>query len=224
MGGGGAPGAAQAGLPFGGIPHELQAGVDLLLEEEPERGESDAVFTQLPTQHETKRLTLTSLLMEYPGMCALAAVARRAHRPVHPARPEPGLLRHQPRPDATRTTTSRVVVAHGAAVPGVHRRLGWRPVGPGPRHRPAGLVGDERPAHQGVPPPAAALARLLHRGEGRRGHEPHDERHREPAAAAAGRAGPVRHSGPDHGRHHGLPLRHQRRRWPPSPSSPCCRR
>ena len=38
MGGGGAPGSAQAGLPFGGIPHELQAGVDLLLTEEPERG------------------------------------------------------------------------------------------------------------------------------------------------------------------------------------------
>ena len=73
MGGGGAPGAAQAGLPFGGIPHELQAGVDLLLEEEPERGESDVVFTQLPSQHESKKLSLTTLLMEYPGMCAAAA-------------------------------------------------------------------------------------------------------------------------------------------------------
>ncbi|MGD0748499.1 MAG: ABC transporter ATP-binding protein [Acidimicrobiales bacterium] len=74
MGGGGAPGSAQAGLPFGGIPHELQAGVDLLLKEEPDRGEPDVVFTQLPTQHESKKLTLTSLLMEYPGMCALAAL------------------------------------------------------------------------------------------------------------------------------------------------------
>ena len=54
MGGGGAPGSAQAGLPFGGIPHELQAGVDLLLEEEPERGEPDVVFTQLPTEHESQ--------------------------------------------------------------------------------------------------------------------------------------------------------------------------
>ena len=72
MGGGGAPGSAQAGLPFGGIPHELQAGVDLLLEEEPERGQPDVVFTQLPTEHESKKLTLTSLLMEYPGMCVLA--------------------------------------------------------------------------------------------------------------------------------------------------------
>ena len=72
MGGGGAPGSAQAGLPFGGIPHELQAGVDLLLKEEPERGEPDVVFSQLPTEHESKKLTLTSLLMEYPGMCVLA--------------------------------------------------------------------------------------------------------------------------------------------------------
>src|SRR5580692_7554982 len=74
IGGGGAPGAAQAGLPFGGIPHELQAGVDLLLAEEPDRGEPDVTFTQLPSEHESKKLTLTSLLMEYPAMCALAAV------------------------------------------------------------------------------------------------------------------------------------------------------
>ncbi len=100
MGGGGSPGSPQAGLPFGGIPHELQGGVDLLLAEEPERGESDAVFTQLPTEHEKKRLSLGSLLMEYPGMCAAGHGARRDHQPGHTARPEPGLLRHQPRPDA----------------------------------------------------------------------------------------------------------------------------
>ena len=74
MGGGGAPGAAQAGLPFGGIPHELQDGVDLLLKDEPDRGESDAVFTKLPSPHESKKLTLTTLLLEYPGMCALATL------------------------------------------------------------------------------------------------------------------------------------------------------
>ncbi len=74
MGGGGSPGSAQAGLPFGGIPYELQAGVDLLLEEEPDRGESDVVFTQLPTEHEKKRLSLTGLLMEYPGMLVLAVL------------------------------------------------------------------------------------------------------------------------------------------------------
>ena len=114
-----APGSAQAGLPFGGIPHELQAGVDLLLKEEPERGESDAVFTQLPTEHETKKLSLTSLLMEYPGMCALAALLVGSS-PCHPARPEPGLLRHQPRPDPAPLRLRRRR-AHGGALPGVDR-------------------------------------------------------------------------------------------------------
>ena len=60
MGGGGPPGSPQAGLPFGGIPQELQGGVDLLLKEEPDRGESTAVFTQLPTLSEKKRLSLSA--------------------------------------------------------------------------------------------------------------------------------------------------------------------
>jgi ATP-binding cassette subfamily B protein len=43
------------------------------LAQEPERGESDVVFTQLPTKEETKRrLSLTGLMMEYPGMVAAA--------------------------------------------------------------------------------------------------------------------------------------------------------
>jgi ATP-binding cassette subfamily B protein len=52
----------------------MQAGIDLLLKSEPERGESDAVFTQLPTANETRRLSLTSLLTVYPGMLILAGV------------------------------------------------------------------------------------------------------------------------------------------------------
>ena len=134
---------------------------------------------------------------------------RRAHRDLHPARAEPGVLRHQPRTDAAPLRLRRRD-PHGGAVPRVDRGVGQRPVGAGPGDGPPRLVGHERPAHQGVPPPAAALARLLHRGEGRRRHEPDDERHREPAAAAAGRARPVRHSGPDHGGHHHLPLPDQR--------------
>jgi ATP-binding cassette subfamily B protein len=74
MGGGGAPGAAQNGLPFGGIPHELQAGVDHLLESEPERGEPDLIFTQRPTAAEDHTLSLTSLLVVYPGMLVAAGV------------------------------------------------------------------------------------------------------------------------------------------------------
>ncbi len=74
MGGGGAPGAAQNGLPFGGIPPELQEGVDLLLKDEPERGESTLLFTQLPTDSEKRTLTLTGLLLVYPGMLVAAGV------------------------------------------------------------------------------------------------------------------------------------------------------
>jgi ATP-binding cassette subfamily B protein len=74
MGGGGAPGAAQNGLPFGGIPPELQSGVDLLLAQEPERGEPTQVFTQRPSESERHKLTLTSLLLVYPGMLVAAGV------------------------------------------------------------------------------------------------------------------------------------------------------
>ncbi len=77
MGGGGSPGSAQAGLPFGGIPPELQGGVDLLLAEEPERGESDAVFTQLPSEHEKKRLSLGGPAHGVPGHVRPGRVARR---------------------------------------------------------------------------------------------------------------------------------------------------
>jgi ATP-binding cassette subfamily B protein len=72
MGGGGPPGQAQPGLPFGGIPPELQAGVDLLLAEEPDRGTSEIAFTHQPSANEKRRLSLSGLLKVYPGMLALA--------------------------------------------------------------------------------------------------------------------------------------------------------
>ncbi len=74
MGGGGPPGSPQAGLPFGGIPPELQAGVDLLLAEEDHRESADVAFTQLPTEKEKGRLSLSSLLKVYPGMLVLAGL------------------------------------------------------------------------------------------------------------------------------------------------------
>ena len=131
MGGGGAPGSAQAGLPFGGIPHELQDGVDLLLAEEPDRGESDVVFTQLPTEHESKKLTLTSLLMEYPGMCALAAAAGRAHRLFTQLGPSlvSYAINHGLTPPALRLRRRR---GHGGAVPGLHRASRRAPSGARP--------------------------------------------------------------------------------------------
>jgi ATP-binding cassette, subfamily B, bacterial len=75
---GGGPGAfgssAAAGLPFAGIPHELQAGVDRLVASEPEYPEPDNVFVQNANEEELKRLTLWRLLTKYPGMLVLAGL------------------------------------------------------------------------------------------------------------------------------------------------------
>jgi len=69
----GPPGAPVAGLPFGGIPSELQAGVDHLLADEPEHGEPDDVFSQQPSDDEGRQLTLWRLMIRYPRMLISAA-------------------------------------------------------------------------------------------------------------------------------------------------------
>jgi ATP-binding cassette subfamily B protein len=80
MGGGfgGAPGGfgrpAAPGLPFAGIPSELQDGVDRLLVSEPDYAEPDIVFTQNGSEDELRRLSLWRLLTKYPGMLALAGL------------------------------------------------------------------------------------------------------------------------------------------------------
>ena len=64
---GGAAASAASGLPFGGIPSELQDGVDELLADEPDHAEPDIVFTQNGSEAERERLSLWRLLTEYPG-------------------------------------------------------------------------------------------------------------------------------------------------------------
>jgi ATP-binding cassette subfamily B protein len=75
---GGAPGGfgrpAAPGLPFAGIPTELQDGVDRLLSSEPEHPEPDIVFTQNGSEEELKRLSLWRLLTKYRGMLGLAGL------------------------------------------------------------------------------------------------------------------------------------------------------
>ncbi len=75
---GGAPGGfgrpAAPGLPFAGIPSELQDGVDRLLASEPEHVEPDIVFTQNGSEEDLRRLSLWRLLTKYPGMLALAGL------------------------------------------------------------------------------------------------------------------------------------------------------
>ncbi len=70
----GPPGAPVAGLPFGGIPSELQAGVDHLLADEPEHAEPDVVFSQNGSEDDGHQLTLWRLLVRYPRMLASASV------------------------------------------------------------------------------------------------------------------------------------------------------
>ncbi len=81
MGGGGfggAPGGfgrpAAPGLPFAGIPSELQSGVDRLVASEPEYAEPDITFEQNANEEELRRLTLWRLLTKYPGMLVLAGL------------------------------------------------------------------------------------------------------------------------------------------------------
>ncbi len=76
--GGGAPGGfgrpAAPGLPFAGIPTELQAGVDRLVATEPDYETPTLEFEQNANEDELKRLTLWRLLTKYPGMLVLAGV------------------------------------------------------------------------------------------------------------------------------------------------------
>ncbi len=75
FGGGGRPGAPAApGLPFGGIPSELQDGVDALLAEEPDHGEPDLDFSQHQSAKERRRLSLRGLLLEYPRMLVISTI------------------------------------------------------------------------------------------------------------------------------------------------------
>jgi ATP-binding cassette subfamily B protein len=75
FGGGGRPGAPAApGLPFGGIPSELQDGVDALLAEEPEHCQPDVSFSQRQSAKERRRLSLWGLLLEYPRMLVASTI------------------------------------------------------------------------------------------------------------------------------------------------------
>ncbi|MHB1988728.1 MAG: ABC transporter ATP-binding protein [Acidimicrobiales bacterium] len=74
MFGGGSARSGGNGLPFGGIPSELQDGVDRLLSSEPIHGEPTAAFTQQPAASEALRLTLWRLLTAYPRLLWAAAV------------------------------------------------------------------------------------------------------------------------------------------------------
>ncbi len=74
MGGrpGGSPGNPGNGLPFAGIPPELQEGVDLLLKKEPDHGEPTARFSYQMTEADRRPLTLRHLILQHWWLAALA--------------------------------------------------------------------------------------------------------------------------------------------------------
>src|SRR3984885_10527918 len=66
--------APGGGLPFAGIPSELQAGVDKLLSEEPDHGEPKARFSYRTDDDSGKHLTLRALIFRHWLLGVLALV------------------------------------------------------------------------------------------------------------------------------------------------------
>ncbi|HEY4825549.1 MAG TPA: ABC transporter transmembrane domain-containing protein, partial [Solirubrobacteraceae bacterium] len=66
--------APGGGLPFAGIPSELQAGVDKLLSEEPDHGEPKARFSYRTDDDSGKHLTLRALIFRHWHLGVLALV------------------------------------------------------------------------------------------------------------------------------------------------------
>jgi ATP-binding cassette subfamily B protein len=75
-GGGGARSAAApgGGLPFAGIPSELQEGVDKLLTQEPDYPEPSAEFSYLNTDERSKQLTLRQLIFRHWRLGVMAVL------------------------------------------------------------------------------------------------------------------------------------------------------
>ena len=53
------------GLPFSGVPSEMQEGVNKLLAEEPDHGDPTALFSQIPSAQDNQRLTLRAMLFRH---------------------------------------------------------------------------------------------------------------------------------------------------------------
>jgi ATP-binding cassette subfamily B protein len=74
-GGGGRSAAAPGGgLPFAGIPSELQDGVDKLLAQEPEYPEPNAAFSYINSDEPSKHLNLRQLIFRHWRLGAMAVV------------------------------------------------------------------------------------------------------------------------------------------------------
>ncbi len=77
FGGRGSPGNPGGGLPFAGIPSELQDGVDRLLADEPEHPEPTVTFTYGKAGDQAEKLSFRGLLLQHwhLGLLAVLLVA-----------------------------------------------------------------------------------------------------------------------------------------------------
>jgi ATP-binding cassette subfamily B protein len=73
-GGRGSPGNPGGGLPFAGVPSEMQSGVDRLLAEEPEHPRPDIHFTYRETPGEYRGMTLRGLIFRHWHLGLLAVI------------------------------------------------------------------------------------------------------------------------------------------------------
>lgn len=109
FGGGGGGGAGlfaggqgtHQGLPFGGIPSEMQEGVDRLLRSEPDHGEPDAAFSHVERPGDRTRLSLGALLRGHrslavvaTGLVVLVVAANQAGPLLISVGIDDGMLRH----------------------------------------------------------------------------------------------------------------------------------
>jgi ATP-binding cassette subfamily B protein len=76
MGGrpGGSPGNPGSGLPFAGIPPELQDGVDYLLKKEPDHGEPTAKFSSKMSEADKRPMALRHLIFQHWGLGVVALI------------------------------------------------------------------------------------------------------------------------------------------------------
>jgi ATP-binding cassette subfamily B protein len=76
-GGHGRPGAPQSGLPFGGVPEEMQEGIRRIIADEPEHDVAPIPFRYRANEQDEARVTLRSLLLAHwrLGIAAILLVA-----------------------------------------------------------------------------------------------------------------------------------------------------
>ncbi len=193
------------GLPFAGVPWEMRQGVEQLLADEPEREPPVGRFRH---RMQETGVSLRRMLEPHRRMMTWSALFITLEALTVQAGPflsqkgiDDGITPHD--------WTALAIIGVLAILVVVISALVERP--PRRDDRPCRVARDVRAARPGVRSPAAPLPRLLHRREGRRDHDPHDQRHRIAATAHARRSAAVRAPGSHDGHRHGDPVLLQRR-------------